>query len=133
MFEVEQVYNRRQDIHAKYGGQEQGGISTPRNYPFIFLFTAQTGQDYGYRDGWDANGEYLYTGEGQVGDMEFVRGNRAIRDHEQIDKQLHLFKHVGAGNYEYLGEFRLASYKVLEGKDHSNHSRDIIIFHLAEV
>ncbi len=39
MFEVGRVYNRRLEIHEPYGGQRQGGISTPRDWPFIFLFT----------------------------------------------------------------------------------------------
>jgi 5-methylcytosine-specific restriction protein A len=132
MFEIGQVYNRRRDIHSKYGGQEQGGISTPKNWPNIFLFTADAGQDYGYRDGWAPNGEYLYIGEGQKGDMEFQRGNRAIRDHEKQGKELHLFKQVARGSYEYMGEFRCASWEVGEGKDQGNHSRKAIIFHLVE-
>ena len=81
MFEVGNIYNRRNDIHDPYGGQRQGGISTPKDQPFVFLFTGESGEQYGYRDGWDVNGVFLYTGEGQVGDMEFRVGNRAVRDH----------------------------------------------------
>ena len=29
MFVKEQIYSRREDIHAKFGGQMQGGIATP--------------------------------------------------------------------------------------------------------
>ena len=36
MFEVGRVYNRRLGIHEPYGGQRQGGISTPRDWPFIY-------------------------------------------------------------------------------------------------
>ena len=81
MFEIGRVYNRRSEIHEPYGGQWQSGISTPRDQPFIFLFTGESGEQYGYEDGWDDNGVFLYTGEGQKGDMEFIGGNRAIRDH----------------------------------------------------
>jgi hypothetical protein len=28
-FEVGRTYNRRADIHARFGGQQQGGIVTP--------------------------------------------------------------------------------------------------------
>ena len=80
-FEVGQTYNRRQDIHDEFGGQQQGGISTP-TAPFIFLFTGEMGEQYGYEDGW-SDGVFLYVGEGQRGDMEFVRGNKAIRGHCQ--------------------------------------------------
>jgi 5-methylcytosine-specific restriction enzyme A len=75
MFEVGEVYNRRADIHKPYGGQWQGDISTPSRWPLIFLFTGESGEQYGYEDGWDENGIFLYTGEGQVGKMDFVQGN----------------------------------------------------------
>jgi hypothetical protein len=81
MFEVGNIYDRRSEIHGLYRGQQYGGISTPADHPFVFLFTGEAGEQYGYRDGWDDNGVFLYTGEGQEGNMEFVRGNRAIRDH----------------------------------------------------
>jgi hypothetical protein len=50
-FKVGSLYKRK-DIHDIYGGQRQGGISTPANYPFIFLFSSERGKDYGYQDGW---------------------------------------------------------------------------------
>ncbi len=42
---------------------------------------------------------YLFTGEGQKGDTEFVRGNRAIRDHLVTEKELRLFEWVRPGWY----------------------------------
>jgi 5-methylcytosine-specific restriction protein A len=89
-FEVGRTYRRR-DIHAQYGGQRQGGISTPVRQPFILLFTG-TGEHYGHHDGWEANGVYRYSGEGQAGDMVFTGGNKAIRDHAKNGKDLHLFE-----------------------------------------
>ena len=38
-FVVGRTYNRRRDIHTKFEGQRQGGISTPAKHPVIFLFT----------------------------------------------------------------------------------------------
>lgn len=90
MFVIGKVYRRR-DLHAEFGGQEQGGISTPSDHNLIFLFTGESGKKYGYSDRWTNDGIFLYTGERQVGDMEFVRGNRAIRDHAEDGKDLHLF------------------------------------------
>lgn len=95
MFEVGQVYDRRREIHGPYRGQWQSGISTPADRPFIFLFTGETGEQYGYRDGWEENGVFLYTGEGQVEDQQFTHGNRAIRDHAKDGKDLHLFESLG--------------------------------------
>ncbi len=90
-------YRRRDDIHAHFGGQQQGGISTPRNQPFIFLFTGGEGEVYGYHDKWDASGVFLYTGEGQEGDMGFRGGNLAICDHAINGKDLLLFETLGKG------------------------------------
>src|SRR4051812_21567862 len=91
-FEPGGIYNRIRHIHDVYGGQRQGGISTPRLAPLIFLFTGETGDQYGYRDGPRADGIFAYTGEGQIGDMEFVRGNLAIRDHVKDGRDLLLFE-----------------------------------------
>jgi 5-methylcytosine-specific restriction protein A len=130
-FEVEKIYDRRRDIHAEYGGQRQGGISTPASVPFIFLFTGETGHQYGYEDHWDNDGVFLYTGEGQRGDMEFVRGNRAVRDHAGDGKDLLLFRSLGKGKgCRYLGCFACANWEIHEGPDLDRNLRKVIVFHL---
>jgi hypothetical protein len=55
-FQVGRVYNRRADIHGPYGGQQQGGISTPSRYRCIFLFSSPSGRQHGYQDGWNEEG-----------------------------------------------------------------------------
>ena len=40
-FIVGHTYNRRRDIHARYGGQRQNGIVTPSNSFIVFLFTGR--------------------------------------------------------------------------------------------
>ena len=133
MFEVGKIYDRRREIHGRYGGQRQGGISTLREWPVIFLFTGESGEQYGYRDGWDENGIFLYTGEGQIGDMGFVRGNRAVRDHVVEGKDLHLFQALGKGEgYRYLGRFACSSWEYREGVDVNEDERRAIVFHLVQ-
>jgi len=133
MFEVGKVYNRRSEIHGPYRGQQYGGISTPSNLPLIFLFTGESGEQYGYRDGWDTNGVFLYTGEGQEGDMEFVRGNRAIRDHALEGKDIHLFQALGKGEgYRYLGRFACSTWEFRRGTDVNGEERWVIVFHLIQ-
>ena len=132
-FEIGRVYNRRSEIHGPYGGQWQGGISTPRDRPLVFLFTGESGEQYGYRDGWDDNGVFLYTGEGQEGDMEFVRGNRAIRDHALEGKDIHLFQALGKGEgYRYLGRFACSTWEFRRGTDLNGDERRVIVFHLIQ-
>jgi 5-methylcytosine-specific restriction protein A len=84
MFEPERIYKRR-ELHDQYGGQRQGGISTPASHPFVFLFTGSTGEQHGYEDGWKGQ-EFFYYGEGQTGDMALIRGNKAISEAESRGK-----------------------------------------------
>ena len=98
-----------------------------------FLFTGESGEQYGYEDGWDENGVFLYTGEGQVGPMGFVRGNRAIKDHAIDGKDLHLFQALGKGQgYRYVGRFSCSSWEYREGVDVNGDERRMIVFHLIQ-
>jgi len=124
---------RRQDLHTQYGGQRQGGISTPARYPFILLFTSETGTRHGYDDHWTADGRFLYTGEGQFGNMELVRGNKAIRDHQDNGKQLLLFENLGGGTVRYVGEFKSEGYQETVASDTEGRLRKAIVFRLARV
>jgi 5-methylcytosine-specific restriction enzyme A len=132
-FERGATYNRRTDIHGRFGGQQQGGISTPTKAPFIFLFTGDEGEAYGYNDGWDKSGSgvFNYTGEGQEGDIQFLRGNLAIRDHATNSKDLLLFSTLGKGApVRFLGRFACANYEIKNGVDKNQLSRKVIVFHL---
>jgi hypothetical protein len=40
-FEEGRVYNRRADIHARFGGQQQGGIITPAQHPLVIIITGR--------------------------------------------------------------------------------------------
>ncbi len=131
MFEKDAIYNRRKDLHEPFGGNQQSGIASCSQHPYVFLFSAPTGEEFGYKDGWVSDNEFVYTGEGQRGDMQFVRGNRAIRDHLENGKELHLFEHFKMGEYKYLGEFQYHSSEYLRGKDGEGRDRQIIRFHLA--
>lgn len=132
VYRIGQQYSRRDEIHAIHGGQQQGGISTPAAAPFIFLFTGETGEQFGYEDGWQAEqGIFLYTGEGQSGDMAFIRGNRQILDHTANGKELLLFKALGKGKpVEFLGMFSCASWDYIMSPDVNGSLRNAIQFHL---
>ncbi len=129
MFVPGQIYRRR-DIHAQYGGQQQGGISTPTSAKAIFLFTGQSGNEYGYNDVWTDDGMFLYTGEGQRGDMEFVRGNAAILRHQENDEELHLFEDAGVGSVRYIGQMVCTGFRYRQAKDQEQVFRKVIVFEL---
>jgi len=132
MFIVGKKYNRARDIHDQFGGTKQSGISPSAVHPFIFLFTGVSGKAYGYEDGWqEKEGVFLYTGQGQAGDMKFHRGNKAIRDHISDGKQLFLFAATGKGKpVEFIGEFECASISFAHGLDVNGDRRKTIRFNL---
>jgi len=130
-FQPGKLYKRGPDIHDVYGGQRQGGISTPKDHPFVFIFTGSSGQQYGYADGWDEDGVFIYTGEGQVGDMRFIAGNKAIRGHLQNGKEILLFEALGKGKpVRYVGPVICASWELRKGPDKNGNQRETIVFHL---
>jgi len=131
MFTVRQTY-KRSDLHRMFGGQEQGGISTPAAHSFLMLFTGEQGEQYGYKDGWE-DGVFYYTGEGQKGDMPFVRGNRAIRDHAADGKDLHLFKYESRGQVRYVGQMVCTGFHEGRGPDTDGNDRKTIVFELTPI
>jgi hypothetical protein len=78
-----------------------------------------------------SDGIFLYTGEGQIGDMEFVRGNLAVRDHKCTGRDLLLFERLGkSGSYRFNGYFTCDGFEYGASPDKTGASRRIIIFHL---
>ena len=131
MFEVGEIYKRKENIHAVYGGQAQGGISTPSRHAMVMAFTSNAGEKYGYRDQFRPDGLFWYTGEGQVGDMKMLRGNLALNSHEEAGKELHLFEYVQRAHVRYLGRARCVGHHLEERPDRDGSIRNAIIFHLA--
>lgn len=124
---------KRADIHSKYGGQQRGGCSTPQNFPLILLFTGESGKAYGYDDGWNQEGVFLFYGEGQVGDMEFVRANSSIASHLENHKDIFLFKKVEKAHYRCLGQMICTGYQYKQSPDVSGELRRAIVFELTPI
>lgn len=131
-FEVGALYNRQKQIHGVFGGQQQGGISTPKEHPLVIAFTGEAGVSHGYHDFWDDDEVFHYFGEGQVGDMKYVAGNRAIGEHVKDGKVLIVFQMMGKGRpYRYLGRFMCQSSYVQPGTpDREAQPRSAIVFRL---
>lgn len=125
---------RRGSVHDAYGGQRQGGISTPRDSRHILIFTnPAAGEDFGYAqyEGLREDGSYAYTGEGQNGHQQFKGGNRAIRDAAQNGKTIRLFR-TNRSSATYVGAFTTGSppYAIETIPDADRNPRDGIIFNL---
>lgn len=127
MFEKDKVYIRR-ELHDKYGGNRQGGISNCKNQQFIFVFTGKAGKSHGYEDGWSEDGYFYYTGEGQKGDMTFSKGNKALLKHDENNKKLYLFENQSKGNWKFIDELKLVDYNLFITPDTTGKQRKGIKF-----
>ncbi|WP_243641334.1 AAA family ATPase [Natrarchaeobius halalkaliphilus] len=125
------IYERT-ELHSRYGGSRQSGIAPSRDEPVVFLFTGGSGEEYGYRDKIRSDGTAIYTGEGQVGDMEMKRGNRVIRDHVEERRELHLFSMEDAG-VRYIGQYLYVGHFFEELPDANGDPREAIRFDLSPV
>jgi 5-methylcytosine-specific restriction protein A len=128
------LYTRKELIDL-YGGQLQGGIWTPTEFSVIFIFTGESGEAYGYKDGWSADGSFAYTGEGQKGPMEFIRGNKAIRDHKKNGEDIFLFEdNKKDKGVRFVGMFECDTWDYIHCLDfEKNDMRQGIVFNLFPV
>ena len=70
----------------------------------------------------------MYTGEGQIGDMDFIRGNRAIRDHIDEGEDLHLFEYVDQGLVRYIDQMLCIGHQRRAAPDREGNNRSVIVF-----
>lgn len=133
-FQPNRQYSRRDDIHALYRGQQQGGISTPADVPAIFIFTGVSGAAHGYADSFQPDGSFRYTGEGQVGDMQMKGGNKAIRDHALNGKDLLVFEILGKGRpVRFINTFSCGGWELEDQRDRTGALRKAIVFTLIPI
>jgi hypothetical protein len=119
---------RRSDIHDQYGGSRQGGIAPCANFPYIFIFTGKSGIQHGYNDGWENKDVFAYTGEGQTGDMRFIKGNLAVRDHLNNGKRVFLFEFIKKGFVRFICELEVYDFDYFLGFDTAGNQRQAIRF-----
>ena len=124
-------YNRW-ELHDVFGGQRYSGISTPSDHPLVFIFTGESGEEYGYEDEFLDDDTFLYTGEGTSGDMEMTGGNRAIRNNRENGTDLHLFEDTAyPWIVTYLGAFEYVQHHWETLEDETDQQRRAIRFRLA--
>ena len=127
-----QLY-KRSLIHDEYGGNRQGGISPSAKFPYIFIFSGKSGAQYGYRDGWDNHNIFSYTGEGQEGDMQFIKGNLALKEHLNRGKRVFLFEIEGGGLVKFSSEMEFYDADYFETPDKNGSNRIGIRFFLKRI
>lgn len=133
-FVVGQVYDRQTEIHDLFGGGRQSGISASAKVPAIFIFTGESGEQFGYADKHGPDGVLSYTGEGQSNDMTLTKGNLAILEHAKTGRAIHVFKALGKSQGQrYMGEYACASHEWRDGHDKHGNVRKVVAFNLVPV
>ncbi len=121
-------------LQAEYGGRTQGGIGPSRKSPNVFVFSDPVaGEPHGYYDGWQNDGCFHYTGEGQYGDQQMKSGNASILNHVADGRALRVFE--GArGTVTYVDEFVLDQdkpyYRTDAPETGDGPTRQVIVFRL---
>lgn len=125
---------KRTELHRQFGGSRQSGISPSAQSPNVFIFSdPASGEKHGYFDRWRDDGCFHYTGEGQRGDQQMIKGNLAILNAEKSARALRLFKGCG-GDLLYEGRFALDTeepwYRTDAPETNGGPIRSVIVFRL---
>lgn len=104
-FEKGKLY-KRSELHDQFGGNRQRGISPSAKLPVIFIFSGDSGSQYGYTDGW----------------------NKALRDHIELSKDVFLFTAASGGQYKFNDQLTLINFEKKPALDRNGDSRMVISF-----
>lgn len=124
---------KRTEIQEQYGGNKQAGIVYSRQSPYIFIFSQQSGHQHGYIDRWENENVFSYTGQGQVGDMRFISGNLALREHLSDGKRVFLFTGVRKAYVKFEAELEFLTFDYFQGPDREGNTREAIKFFFKRV
>lgn len=124
---------KRTDIHAQYGGSGWGGISPSGDFPMIFIFSVPSGHQHGYKDRWENDDVFSYTGAGQIGDMTFTRSNLALLNHREDGRRVFLFIGTRKAFVRFEAELEVIDFDFFRGPDRNGNERDAIKFFLKRV
>ena len=104
-------------------------LSRRPNHPVVIIITGEEGLQHGYSDRYRPDGAFEYFGEGQVGDMQIQRGNRALAEHSISGKSLLLFRKTDDG-VRFEGEMVYEGHHVERAPDRTGAERNAIVFEL---
>ncbi|MFJ6136547.1 hypothetical protein [Kitasatospora sp. NPDC092286] len=127
----------RQQVHAAFGGRLQGAISPTKDRRVIVflpprpLAAAPTGLA--------SDGTLHFQGEGLEGDQQMTQGNKALLQHKEDGRSVHVFQAVGRVpgaktlTFRYIGQFEVDDaqpYFHQDEEDRHGLARRVIIFRL---
>lgn len=122
-----------QQVEEQYGIRISGfgrGINITPSTVVLISSVDKKKSGFVYHDRWTADGDYIYSGEGKIGDQKMTSRNRAIVDAAADGKVIHLFVKFSPQEYYYQGVFELIKYTYEDDKDETEKIRKEYKFRL---
>jgi hypothetical protein len=119
------------DLHSAFGGNPRAGICPTLSGVVLVFSDPPSGTRFGYDQNDEVvQGIYRYTGEGQSGDQQLVRGNKALLSGEK----LLLFSRQDAKSWIFLGEVGLDTepFEIVSAPDRNGNLRKVLVFRFIE-
>lgn len=114
---------------SKFGN----GINYSPSSIILISKIKENANEYVYHDHWTVEGDYIYSGEGKIGDQVLNRGNAEIVNAASKGKKIYLFVKLCSNVYYYQGIFQLLNYTTEQDKDELGDYRREFKFHLQRV
>lgn len=119
------------DLHSAFGGNPRAGICPTISGVVLVFSDPPSGTRFGYDQNDEVvQGIYRYTGEGQSGDQQLVRGNKALLSGEK----LLLFSRQDAKSWIFIGEVGLDTepFEIVSAPDRNGNLRKVLVFRFIE-
>ncbi len=125
----------RSDLHDRFAGNRQKGISVSTRESVILLFHTREPSRQFYSDGVDEDGIYWFSGEGRIGDMQWNSENTQLRDAAETPRSLLLFERYrrAGGLWSFYGEMFCLGHKEVTQSDENGQARRAFVFALARI
>ncbi len=126
---------RRADLHGRFGGNKYCGIVPSKKESVVLIFHTQEPSQQFYRDGFDSDGLYWYSGQGQQGDMTWNASNNAVLNHMIDGRDLFFFERVQrkGGLWQFSHIMRYFNHRIKDRPDNDQKIRKAIIFGLLPI
>lgn len=132
---TDEIYTYQQ-VEAKFGIRIAGfgrGCNPTEDSVVLISSVNQSGEHFVYHDKWDTNGDYIFSGEGRIGDQTLTARNKEIIKAESNGKVIHLIIKFSSEEYYYQGIFELVDYTYEDDLDEDGNIRKEYKFRLRKV
>ncbi|MCC8192222.1 MAG: hypothetical protein LIO41_04190 [Ruminococcus sp.] len=122
-----------QQVENQFGIRIAGfgrGINPTENAVVLISSIKKSNGNFVYHDKWTKDGDYLYSGEGKIGDQKMTNGNLEIKNTKDNGKIIHLFVKFSPQEYYYQGVFRLVDHTFEDDIDENGNIRKEYKFRL---